>query len=63
LFLSHLLQQQDAQMLQVCLDALHNILKQTSEENLESVVTEIEECGGRNGKFSLNLFNYFLFRS
>jgi hypothetical protein len=35
-------------MLQVCLDALHNILKQTSEENLESVVTEIEECGGRN---------------
>ncbi len=46
--LSNLLQQHDTQILQVCLDALHNILKQTSEENLESVLTEIEECGGRN---------------
>ncbi len=36
---SNLLQQQDAQMLQVCLDALHNILKQTPEENLESITT------------------------
>ncbi len=44
---SNLLQQQDAQMLQVCLDALHNILKQTPEEKLESITTEIEECGGR----------------
>jgi len=33
-------------MLQVCLDALHNILKQTSKEHLESLITEIEECGG-----------------
>jgi len=45
--LSHLLQQQDNQILQVCLDALHNILKQTKEENLEAVITEIEECGGK----------------
>jgi hypothetical protein len=37
-------------MLQVCLDALHNILKQTSEENLVIVTTEIEECGGRKQK-------------
>jgi hypothetical protein len=43
---SNLLEQQDAQILQVCLDALHNILKQTGEENLEAVVTQIEECGG-----------------
>jgi len=33
-------------MLQVCLDALHNILKQTSEDNLERITIEIEECGG-----------------
>lgn len=45
-FSSNLLQQHDAQMLQVCLDAIHNILKQTSEANLEALVTEIEECGG-----------------
>jgi hypothetical protein len=43
---SNLLQQQDTQMLQVCLDALHNILKQIPEENLEAVTTEIEECAG-----------------
>ncbi len=47
---SNLLQQQDAQILQVCLDALHNILKQILEDNLENVKTEIEECGGRNEK-------------
>ncbi|CAF4811904.1 unnamed protein product, partial [Rotaria sp. Silwood2] len=35
--LCNLLQQNDAQLLQVCLDALHNILKQISEENLEHV--------------------------
>jgi hypothetical protein len=46
IFLSNLLQQQDPQILQVCLDALHNILKQTSEENLEVVTMKIEECGG-----------------
>ncbi|CAF1283799.1 unnamed protein product [Adineta ricciae] len=46
LLLSNLLQQHDSQILQVCLDAIHNILKQTSAENLEAVVTEIEECGG-----------------
>jgi len=45
---SNLLQQQDVQLLQVCLDALHNILKQTSENNLERITIEIEECGGRN---------------
>ncbi|CAF4517100.1 unnamed protein product, partial [Rotaria socialis] len=44
--LCNLLQQQDAQLLQVCLDALHNILKQTPEENLEEVTMKIEECGG-----------------
>ncbi|CAF4663698.1 unnamed protein product, partial [Rotaria sp. Silwood2] len=44
--LCNLLQQQDTQVLQVCLDAIHNILKQTQEENLETVTTEIEECGG-----------------
>ena len=33
-------------MIQVCLDALHNILRQTKEENLERVLLEIEECGG-----------------
>ena len=47
LFSSHLLQQQDNQILQVCLDALHNILKQTKDEHLEAVVTQIEECGGK----------------
>jgi hypothetical protein len=45
---SNLLQQQDSQILQVCLDALHNILKQTPAEHLEAVTTEIEECGGKN---------------
>jgi hypothetical protein len=45
-FCSNLLQQQDTQVLQVCLDALHNILKQISGETLAAVVTEIEECGG-----------------
>ncbi|CAF1168305.1 unnamed protein product [Rotaria sordida] len=44
--LCNLLQQQDAQLLQVCLDALRNILKQIPEENLEDVTKEIEECGG-----------------
>ncbi len=44
---SNLLQQQDSQILQVCLDALHNILKQTPADNLEAITTEIEECGGR----------------
>jgi hypothetical protein len=43
---SNLLQQQDTQVLQVCLDALHNILKQISGGTLAAVVTEIEECGG-----------------
>jgi hypothetical protein len=33
-------------MLQVCLDAIYNILKQIPEENLEAITTEIEECGG-----------------
>jgi hypothetical protein len=56
--LSHLLQQQDAQVLQVCLDALHNILKQTPADKLELVTTEIEECGGRKMKI---LFSFFLF--
>jgi hypothetical protein len=55
---SNLLEQQDAQILQVCLDALHNILKQTGEENLEAVVTQIEECGGRIFKF-LCFFKFF----
>lgn len=34
-------------MLQVCLDALHNILKQTSTTQLDNVTREIEECGGK----------------
>ena len=46
---SHLLQQQDAQLLQVCLDALHNILKQTPADKLGAVTGEIEECGGEQG--------------
>ena len=33
-------------MLQICLDALHNILKQTPDDVLENVIMEIEECGG-----------------
>lgn len=45
---SNLLQQQDPQILQVCLDAIHNILKQTPEDSLEPIATEIEECGGMN---------------
>lgn len=49
-FYSNLLQQQDVQLIQVCLDALHNILKQIPDENLEQVTTEIEECGGKNKK-------------
>ncbi len=57
---SNLLQQQDAQILQVCLDALHNILKQILEDNLENVKTEIEECGGRNEKRWMNDFNDLL---
>ncbi|CAF1333900.1 unnamed protein product [Adineta ricciae] len=44
--LCNLLQKQDAQMLQICLDALHNILKQTPDDDLETVIMEIEECGG-----------------
>ncbi|CAF0900064.1 unnamed protein product [Adineta steineri] len=44
--LCNLLQQQDPQILQVCLDAIHNILKQTPEDSLETIVVEIEECGG-----------------
>ncbi len=46
------------QILQVCLDAIHNILKQTSEENLLSVITEIEECGGK--KFEISFFVFLL---
>ena len=53
---SHLLQQQDAQVLQVCLDALHNILKQTPEDKLELVTTEIEECGGKKNQNSIYIF-------
>ena len=52
---SNLLEQQDAQILQVCLDAFHNILKQTTEENIEAVTTEIEECGGM-----CHIINYYL---
>ncbi|CAF1269460.1 unnamed protein product [Rotaria magnacalcarata] len=44
--LCNLLQQQDAQIIQVCLDALHNILKQTTISKLEALTAEIEECGG-----------------
>ncbi|CAF0836096.1 unnamed protein product [Adineta steineri] len=44
--LCNLLQQPDTQVLQVCLDALHNILKQSSAIKLESITREIEECGG-----------------
>ena len=44
---SNLLQQHDTQMLQVCLDALHNILKQISTTQLDNVTREIEECGGK----------------
>ncbi|CAF0751528.1 unnamed protein product [Didymodactylos carnosus] len=44
--LCNLLQQQDAQVLQVCLDAVHNILKQTTTDRLDYVTTEIEGCGG-----------------
>lgn len=47
---SNLLRQQDTQLLQVCLDALQNIFKQTSEDNLEKITTEIEECGGKKKK-------------
>ena len=47
---SHLLQQQDTQIIQVCLDALHHILKQTKAEDLETVISEIEECGGKSSK-------------
>ena len=46
-------------MSQVCLDALHNILKHIPEENLESVTIEIEECGGIDKpKSRLFLFSY-----
>ncbi|CAF1450808.1 unnamed protein product, partial [Didymodactylos carnosus] len=44
--LCNLLQQHDAQVLQVCLDAIHNILKQTAADKIDDVTTEIEECGG-----------------
>lgn len=46
-FSSHLLQQQDPQIIQVCLDALQNMLKQASTRNLERLKGEIEECGGK----------------
>ncbi|CAF1102713.1 unnamed protein product [Rotaria sp. Silwood1] len=55
--LCNLLQQQDAQLLQVCLDALHNILKHIPEENLEHVTREIEECGGLDKIENLQTFS------
>jgi len=44
--LCQILSSEDLQLLQVCLDAIHNILKQTAPHKLESVRTEIEECRG-----------------
>ncbi|CAF1573806.1 unnamed protein product [Rotaria magnacalcarata] len=55
--LCNLLQQQDVQLLQVCLDALHNILKQTPEQNLEEVTMKIEECGGLDKIENLQTFS------
>ena len=45
---SNLLAHHDSQLVQVCLDALSNILKQTPEEQLDAVTMEVEECGGLN---------------
>ena len=45
--LCHLLLSEDLQLLQVCLDAIHNILKQTPEIKLDAVRMEIEECRGK----------------
>jgi hypothetical protein len=49
-------------MLQVCLDALHNILKQTAVEHLADVTTEIEECGGMNRNENCFFRNYYLLK-
>jgi hypothetical protein len=54
---SYLLDQQDTQLVHVCLDALHNILRQTTNERLTRVTTEIEECGGKNA-FLSNMIVY-----
>lgn len=46
-FISHLLQQSDVSIVQVCLGAIDRILKQTSKEIFEKSKIEIEECGGK----------------
>jgi len=43
--LCNLLGVKDTQVIQVVLDGLHNILK-LADEDVESVCTMIEECGG-----------------
>lgn len=45
-FCSYLLHQLDVNIIQICLDAIANILRQTFKDNLENVKHEIEECGG-----------------
>ena len=44
--LCNLLGVKDTQVIQVVLDGLHNILKLANDE-VESVCTMIEECGGK----------------
>lgn len=48
--ISYLLQQSDINIVQICLDAIGNILRQTLKKNLESIKNEIEECGGTNNE-------------
>ena len=43
----HLLHVKDAQVVQVVLDGLNNILKMAAED-VETICTMIEECGGRH---------------
>jgi len=48
----NLLSVKDTQVIQVVLDGLNNILKMADEE-VESVCTMIEECGGKKHKLFL----------
>lgn len=58
--LCQLLDQQDTQIIHVCLDALQNILRQTLQINLEKIIIEIEECGGNKNFLSgFYLFDWF----
>lgn len=58
--LCQLLDQQDTQIIHVCLDALQNILRQTLQINLEKIIIVIEECGGnKNFLSSFYLFDWF----